>query len=142
MAELIIRKMSEYITEPIEWLWEPYIPSGTITLIQGDGGEGKTTISEAVAAAVTTSAGLPGKDIAIPRSNVIMQNAEDSHTKSIRPKLEMFGADLDKIYVIDEGEQELSFTDERIEQTIIQINARGIVCHAIGGTVCKSAATN
>jgi hypothetical protein len=119
--------MSEYITEPIEWLWEPYIPSGTISLIQGDGGEGKTTISVAVAAAVTLGAGLPGKDIAIPRSNVIMQNAEDSYTKLIHPKLEMFGADLDTIHVIDADEEELSFTDERIEQSIIRTRARLVI---------------
>jgi hypothetical protein len=68
--------------------------------------EGKTTISAAVAAAVTTGTGLPGKDIAIPRSNVIMQNSEDSYTKSIRPKLEMFGADLDMVHVIDTDEHE------------------------------------
>ena len=28
----------------IDWLWYPYIPYGKITLVQGDPGEGKTTI--------------------------------------------------------------------------------------------------
>lgn len=27
----------------IEWLWKPYIPLGKLAIIQGDGGEGKTT---------------------------------------------------------------------------------------------------
>jgi KaiC/GvpD/RAD55 family RecA-like ATPase len=131
MAELIIRKMSEYVSEPIEWLWEPYIPSGTITLIQGDGGEGKTTISAAIAAAVTLGVGLPGKGIAIPRSNVVMQNTEDSYTKKIRPQLERFGADLDRIHVIDADEHELSFMDERIEDTIILTDARVVILDPI-----------
>jgi hypothetical protein len=56
-----------------------------------------------------------------------MQNAEDSYTKSIRPKLEMFGADLDMIHVIDADEHELSFTDERIEQAIIRTQARAVI---------------
>jgi hypothetical protein len=51
MAELIIRKMSEIQSEPVNWLWEPYIPSGKISLIQGDGSMGKTTVALVIAAA-------------------------------------------------------------------------------------------
>mgnify|MGYP007084917903 CR=1 FL=1 len=28
-------------TEPVEWLWYPYIPLGKLTVLQGDPGEGK-----------------------------------------------------------------------------------------------------
>ena len=28
----------------IDWLWKPFIPFGKITLIEGDGGDGKTTM--------------------------------------------------------------------------------------------------
>lgn len=126
MTELRIIKMSEIQPEPVEWLWEPYIPSGAITLIQGDGGEGKTTASLAIAAAVTTGMALPGNGSTTP-ANVVIQNAEDSYTKTIRPNLEKFGADCDMIHVIDEEEQELSLPDERIEQTIIKTNAKLII---------------
>ena len=34
----------------IEWLWKPFIPYGKVTLIEGDGGEGKTTMILTVAA--------------------------------------------------------------------------------------------
>ena len=37
----------------INWLWYPYIPYGKITVIQGDPGNGKTTMILAIAAAVT-----------------------------------------------------------------------------------------
>ena len=40
MAELKLIKMSDIQPEPVEWLWEPYIPRGAISLIQGDGGMG------------------------------------------------------------------------------------------------------
>jgi hypothetical protein len=115
--------MIEFVTDPVEWLWEPYIPSGAITLIQGDGGEGKTTISAAIAAAVTTGAGLPGSGVTAP-ANAIVQNAEDSYPKTIRPRLEQFGADCDKIGVIDEDERALSLSDERIEQAIVHTGAK------------------
>jgi len=34
----------------IEWLWKPFIPYGKVTLIEGDGGDGKTTMILTVAA--------------------------------------------------------------------------------------------
>ena len=44
MAELKLICMSDIQIEDVDWLWEPYLPSGTISLIQGDGGTGKTTL--------------------------------------------------------------------------------------------------
>jgi len=32
-------------TEPVEWLWYPYIPLGKLTVLQGDPGEGKSTFA-------------------------------------------------------------------------------------------------
>jgi len=40
MADLKLLKMSEIQSKPVDWLWEPYIPFGAITMIQGDGGLG------------------------------------------------------------------------------------------------------
>lgn len=44
MAELKIISMDEVPVEEVEWLWYPYIPYGKLTIIHGDGGEGKTTL--------------------------------------------------------------------------------------------------
>lgn len=126
MAELKIKKMSEFQAEPVEWLWEPYIPLGAVTILQGDGGLGKTTISSVIAAAVTAGKDLPGNNAAA-RADVIMQNAEDSYSKTIRPRLELFGSDCGRIHVIDEDEQPLSFTDDRIERAITLIKPRLII---------------
>jgi hypothetical protein len=98
MAELKILKMSDIRPQPVGWLWEPYIPSGAITLIQGDGGTGKTTVSLSIAAALTRGKALPNGSTPIP-SNAIIQNAEDSYTQTIRPRLEAMGADCKKIHV-------------------------------------------
>ena len=38
-----ILSMEDVIATETEWLWEPYIPLGKITIVQGDPGEGKTT---------------------------------------------------------------------------------------------------
>ena len=38
MAELEIVRLSEIQSKEVEWLWYPYIPSGKLTIIQGDPG--------------------------------------------------------------------------------------------------------
>ena len=46
-----IIRMSEVDTQTVEWLWEPYIPFGKVTIVQGNPGEGKTTFALRLAAA-------------------------------------------------------------------------------------------
>lgn len=42
--------MSEVQLQEIEWLWFPFIPYGKLTIIQGDPGDGKTTLVLNIAA--------------------------------------------------------------------------------------------
>ena len=42
--ELKLINMADVEATEVEWLWYPYIPYGKITIIQGDPGEGKTTL--------------------------------------------------------------------------------------------------
>ena len=42
--ELKMIRMSEIQSQEIEWLWYPFIPYGKLTIIQGDPGDGKTTM--------------------------------------------------------------------------------------------------
>ena len=119
---LRIITMRDVVPEPVEWLWEPYIALGKITVIQGDGGEGKTTLATAIAAAVSRGDALPGRHNAIS-GDVIFQNAEDGIADTIVPRLERFGADVDRVHFIDEDEYALTLSDERIEKTIVEKNA-------------------
>ena len=43
-TELKMIKMSEVQSQEIEWLWYPFIPYGKLTIVQGDPGDGKTTL--------------------------------------------------------------------------------------------------
>ena len=56
-------------------LWEPYIPFGKVTIVQGNPGEGKTTFALRLAAACTTGGTLPGMKPLLP-FHVIYQTAE------------------------------------------------------------------
>ena len=110
--------MDEVTTVPVKWLWKPYIPLGKITIIQGDPGEGKTTLALAVAAALSCGEMLPGDLKPREPMNVIYQTAEDGLADTIKPRLEVVNADCSHIHVIDESKEELSMIDERIEEAI------------------------
>lgn len=43
-VELKLIHMEEVVSKEVSWLWYPYIPYGKITVIEGDPGEGKTTL--------------------------------------------------------------------------------------------------
>lgn len=115
--------MSDIEPQEVEWLWEPYIPQGKITIIQGDPGEGKTTLALALAAGL--SKGEPIADgMSCEKGTVIYQTAEDGLADTVRPRLDEMGADCSNVYVIDESQQMLTLCDRRIEDAIESVHAR------------------
>jgi hypothetical protein len=66
---------------------------------------------------------LPGGGCGEPAS-VIFQTAEDGLADTIKPRLEQLGANCGRVHVVDEDEKSLSLSDERIEQAIIQMDAK------------------
>lgn len=123
MADLKLLSMRDIQSERVQFLWEPYIPRGKISIVQGDPGDGKTTLMLAVAAAVTTGAALPGNGGMTVPAGVIFQTAEDGLADTIKPRLEQLGADCSRVHVIDEAEAALSLSDERIERAIREVDA-------------------
>ena len=121
-----IIRMSEVDTQTVEWLWKPYIPFGKVTIIQGNPGEGKTTLALCLCAACTNRKPFPLMPEHEP-FNVIYQTAEDGLGDTVKPRLMEAEADLDRVLVIDESKQELSLSDERIEKAIRQNGARLII---------------
>ena len=81
-----IIRMSEVDTQTVEWLWEPYIPFGKVTIVQGNPGEGKTTFALRLAAACTNRKPFPHMAVHEP-FNVIYQTAEDGLGDTIKPRL-------------------------------------------------------
>ena len=142
MSGLKMFTMDEVAAEPVSWLWEPYIPRGKITIVQGDPGDGKTTMMLAIASAVTNGEALPNGFVDIP-ANVIFQTAEDGLADTIKPKLELLGADCSRVHVIDDGDDPLSLGDERIEEAIVKANAKLLIIDPIqaylGGSDLHSA---
>lgn len=131
-VELKLIHMEDVVSKEVEWLWYPYIPYGKITIIEGDPGEGKTTLVLKLAAALSRGLPLPcDDDKEYEHIHIIYQTAEDGIEDTIKPRLEKAGADCSMIRVIDETDKELSMTDDRLEQAIIETKARLIILDPI-----------
>ena len=131
-VELKLVHMEDVVSKEVEWLWYPYIPYGKITIIEGDPGEGKTTLVLKLAAALSRGLPLPcDDDKEYEPIHIIYQTAEDGIEDTIKPRLEKAGADCSMIRVIDETDKELSMTDDRLEQAIIETGARLIILDPI-----------
>ena len=131
-VELKLIHMEDVVSKEVEWLWYPYIPYGKITIIEGDPGEGKTTLVLKLAAALSRGLPLPcDDDKEYEPIHIIYQTAEDGIEDTIKPRLVKEGADCSMIRVIDEADKELSMTDDRLEQAIIETKARLIILDPI-----------
>lgn len=126
--------MADVKIRSVEWLWYPFIPLRKITLLQGDSGEGKTTLVMQLIGRLTTGRPLFGEVYDREPVNVIYQTAEDGLDDTIAPRLKAAGADCKRVNVIDDKNGEpLTFVDSRLEQAIAVTRARLVVLDPIQG---------
>ena len=135
--------MEQVEIEKIDWLLYPFIPFGKVTIVQGDPGEGKTTMvlqiiakltkGEAVLPSGSDEPALEEKTMDLEPVNVIYQTAEDGLGDTIKPRLLSAGADCSRVMVIDDNDQALTMMDARLEEAIIKTKARLVVLDPIQG---------
>lgn len=92
-------RVCDVAAEEIDWLWQGWIPRRMITILGGFGGDGKSTVMAALIGALTTGGTLPDGSRA-PRTNVLMLSAEDDISYAIRPRLDIHGADGERVLVL------------------------------------------
>lgn len=130
-TNLKIINMSDVESKEISWLWYPFIPYGKLTIIQGDPGEGKTTLVLNIAAVLSKGQGLDEHMNPEQPLHIIYQTAEDGLADTVKPRLEKAQADCNNIFVIDEMDVSLSMLDERIEQAILKEKAKLMILDPI-----------
>ena len=91
--------LADVAPSPVKWLWPGRIPLGKITVLDGDPGLGKSTLTLDLAALVTTGRPMPDGTPGI-EGTVILLSAEDDPSDTIRPRLEAAGADLSRVQLL------------------------------------------
>lgn len=123
----LIRYYSSIAVKKVDWLWEPYIPYGKITVVQGDPGDGKTTLILNIAALLSQGALMPESEAGPRCEKIIYQSSEDGAEDTLKPRLVSAGADCSKIAFIDESSICLTLYSPKIEEAIRETGARLLV---------------
>ena len=120
IEEFMLINLDDIQSSKTEYLFPPYIPKGTLTLLAGVSASGKTWFSLKLAKLVSTgealTEGFPKREPGM----VIYQTKENDLSKDIKPRLEQLNADTSKIFVIDDHDKDGKYNpvrldDERLE---------------------------
>lgn len=139
-TQLATIRMSKVAARAIVAVWPGVLYLGKVTVMAGVPGDGKSLGAEDIAARVSMGKPWPCGDGTFERGNVLLLTAEDDPADTIRPRLDVAGADCAAIeliqgaYHVDQatGERALtavSLIDDlpAIESRIIAIAAKLLV---------------
>ena len=130
-AALETVRMADVERQQVNWLWPPYIPFGKLTCLDGDPGVGKSTLTLAIAAAVTRGTRLPGMKTALARRDVLILTKEDDPEDTIGPRLDRVRADDRKVHLSDKPFALDSTGAAKLETTIRQLGIALVIIDPI-----------
>lgn len=96
LRKIVLTPASAIKPKRVKWIWQDRIAQGTLALLAGREGLGKSTLGYAIAADITRGL-LPGEHFGNPRG-VLVCASEDSWEHTIVPRLIAAGADLDRVF--------------------------------------------
>ena len=135
VAEKVLVTAEGIDPDRIEWIWEPYLPAGAVTLMAGAPGCGKSFLSIALAASL--SQGLtPFHRRRTGETPTAILSLEDDPARTIVPRLKACGADLGEMVIFDWRRPEADSLDtlsmrEGTEGELLRVLREGVKLHGL-----------
>lgn len=110
----ILVSLADVKPETVSWLWTARLAKGKLNLLVGDPGTGKTFAALDMAARLSRSVDWPDGERA-PLTSSLILTAEDGLADTIRPRLDLLGADVTRVTALEalrSDNQESGFTFE------------------------------
>lgn len=124
------RLLTSVVARSVQWLWRGRIPLGAITLLDGEPGTGKSTMTIDIGARVSVGAPMPEEEDAAPPAGVVIVSAEDSAETTIKPRFVAAGGDPNRVLAFG-IESDITIVNPAhlatLEQAIRDIGARVLV---------------
>lgn len=115
-------RMQDVEEENIEWLYQPYVPRGKVTLCAAYPGAGKTYLLCYMAACVSTGRSFfKVNPFETKPEKVIYLSAEDGLGDTLKARMRVCGADMSNIYSVIDEKAVLSFDNPQIEEIIKEV---------------------
>lgn len=130
--KLRVNKASSIVMKPVRWIWQDRIAEGTLALLAGREGIGKSSLAYTLVSEITRGK-LEGQFKGKPRS-VIVVATEDSWEFTIVPRLKAADADLDLVLQVEPADpdeygislprdiEELSFIAKEYNTSLILLD--------------------
>jgi hypothetical protein len=130
----VLVAMNSVRPSPVSWLWTHWLPLGTLAVLDGDPGLGKSTLTLDLTARITQGWEMPpeGGGCSEEPAAVLLLSAEDDPEQTIRPRLDAANADPSRVHFfqsITEGQGDgkrerppvlpwdLDLVEDRIKET-------------------------
>lgn len=100
-ADFVSVTFSDVQERKVEWLWYGWLPAGKLVMMDGDPGVSKSTLALTIAAHITKGRDWPdGRRC--PEGDVILLSAEDDPDDTMKPRLRLAGAKMDRVHLLTE----------------------------------------
>ena len=94
-----ILTLSQVEAKEVDWLWKPYLANGMLAMLSGDPGAGKTYITLAISAAITTGR-VPYTGERCDPADVLYLSVENSPEHVVRPRFDSLGGDASRFHIL------------------------------------------
>lgn len=109
----------------VSWLWEPFIPLGDVTIVEGDGMAGKTTAMIRLASMVSKGEIPPAmrhgellEEQTTEPANVLYIGIEANNETEIKPAIRYGKGDPSRMFFLDQSERPFLLTEEYVREAI------------------------
>ena len=93
--------LADVVPKPVRWLWPGRIPLSKLTILSGDPELGKSTLTLDLAARVSRGRSWPDDAGGSGEpGDVVLISAEDDIEDTIRPRIDVAGGDVNRIFVL------------------------------------------
>jgi hypothetical protein len=142
----VIVRLGDVKSERVSWLTPGFLPLGKFVIIEGDPGQGKSTLSLEIAARITTGESVLGGARHDPR-NVVLVTYEDGLADTVRPRIDALGGDADRVIVFrgiakdEEGtERPPTFPDDirHLRDLVEEYDAALVIVDPLGAALSVS----
>lgn len=125
-------RLSEVVEREVDWFWDGRIARASVAVVAGDGGVGKSTLAQELAARVTRGQAPPYGQPGPPQGAVIL-TAEEDPSAVVRPRMRLMGADLERVNVLNPEDAGLTLPSgaERLASRC-RVEEAGIVVVDVG----------
>lgn len=127
-------RLSTVRPERVSFLWEGRLPLGKLSVLDGDPGLGKSTLTDDLAARVSRGGVMPDGTGGGDAGGVVLISGEDGLADTIVPRLIAAGADLERILALttcpdEDGGHPFVLPDDLswLERAIAEVDAKLVV---------------